>query len=221
MTALVECASPHVGQGHDLDDVVLHVALDLLGLHHVVEGVEERPQVRIDLGDDVAGQEAEAFAGLDGWADQDDFLDLSLPQQADGHAHGEPGLAGAGRADAKSQVVLAHGTDVARLAIGARPDVAAAHLADLLRSRTDPFPALADDFEHGAHVFLRQTALLAQHGPQLPEDTLDQGQLLVGALDQDLIAATDQLHAKRRADLAQVLIADCRTAGPLLRDYQG
>ena len=50
----------------------VHVALDLLGLHHVVEAVEERAEVGIDLGDDIAGEEAELFAGLDGGADQDD-----------------------------------------------------------------------------------------------------------------------------------------------------
>ena len=117
--------------------------------------------------------------------------------------------------------MIAHGADVAGLAIGARPDVTAAHLADLVRRRADPFASLADDLEHGAHVFRRQTALLAQHGPQLPEDALDLGQLLVGALDQDLIAAADQLHAERSADLPQVLVAAAETAGPLLRDYRG
>ena len=81
MTALVKRPAAHVRQRDDLDDVVFHVALDLLRLHHVVEGVEQRPQVRIDLGDDVAGQEAEAFAGLDRRPDQDDLLDECLPQQ--------------------------------------------------------------------------------------------------------------------------------------------
>ena len=35
-------------------------ALGALGLEHVVEGVVERPQVRVDLGHEVAGQEARA-----------------------------------------------------------------------------------------------------------------------------------------------------------------
>ena len=67
----------------------------------------------IDLGDDVAGQEAEPLAGLDGRAHQHDLLDLRLAQHADRHADGQIGLAGAGRADAEGQVVLAHGADVA------------------------------------------------------------------------------------------------------------
>ena len=36
-----------------------------LGPDHVVEGVVEGPQVRIDLRHEVAGQEPEALAGLD------------------------------------------------------------------------------------------------------------------------------------------------------------
>src|SRR5690348_2523691 len=47
-------------------------------------------QVGIDLGGDVAGQEAEAFAGLDGGSHQDDLLDQSLAQHAHGHADGQP-----------------------------------------------------------------------------------------------------------------------------------
>ena len=65
--------------------------------------VEQRPQVRVDLGDDVAGQEAEPLAGLDRRADQDDLLDRALAQQADRHADGEIGLAGAGGADARGR----------------------------------------------------------------------------------------------------------------------
>ena len=47
-----------------------------LGLEHVVERVVERPQVRVDLGQDVAGQEAEPLAGLDRGPGEDDAVDL-------------------------------------------------------------------------------------------------------------------------------------------------
>ena len=46
------------------------------GLDHVVEGVVERAQVRVDLGHEVAGQEAEPLAGLDRRSGQDDAVDL-------------------------------------------------------------------------------------------------------------------------------------------------
>ena len=38
---------------------------DPLGIHHVVQRVEQRAQVGIDLGHQVAGEEAEPLAGLD------------------------------------------------------------------------------------------------------------------------------------------------------------
>ncbi len=68
--------------------------------------------------------------------------------------------------------------------------------------------ALHHDFEHGLDVLAGEAALLAQHLPQLAEYALGERELLVGALEQDLIAAANQLrHAELRADLAQVLIA--------------
>ena len=62
---VVEGAAAHEGQRRDLDHAALEVVVDLLGVEHVVERVEERPQVGVDLRLDVAGQEAEALAGLD------------------------------------------------------------------------------------------------------------------------------------------------------------
>ncbi len=50
---------------------------DLLGVHHVVQRVEQRAQVRVDLGHQVAGQEAEPLAGLDRGAREDDPVDLA------------------------------------------------------------------------------------------------------------------------------------------------
>ena len=50
----------------------LEVGRDPLGVEHVVERVEERAQVGIDLGLEVAGQEAEPLAGLDRGPGEDD-----------------------------------------------------------------------------------------------------------------------------------------------------
>src|SRR3954453_2282537 len=44
---VVEGASPHEGQWRDLDDVALEMRGDLLRVEHVVQGVEERAQVRV------------------------------------------------------------------------------------------------------------------------------------------------------------------------------
>src|ERR1700743_1359715 len=71
---VVQGAAAHEGERRHLDHVALEVAVDAIGVEHVVEGVEERPQVWIDLGLDVAGQEAEALAGLDRGPGEDDPL---------------------------------------------------------------------------------------------------------------------------------------------------
>ena len=53
----------------------------------------------IDLGHEVAGQEAQPLAGLDRGAREDDAVDLAAAERRGGHRHGQEGLAGAGRAD--------------------------------------------------------------------------------------------------------------------------
>ena len=77
--------------------------LDLVGRHHVVERVVERPQIGIDLFLHVAGQEAQPLAGFDGRARQDDALDRAALEQQGRMGNGEIGLAGAGRTDAEDQ----------------------------------------------------------------------------------------------------------------------
>ena len=73
----------------------------LLEAHQVVERVVQRPQVRIDLLRQVAGQEAEPLAGFHRGPHQHDALHRVALERIDGAGHGEIGLAGAGRADAE------------------------------------------------------------------------------------------------------------------------
>src|SRR6476469_1332773 len=51
-------------------------ALISFGIHHVVQRVIQRPQIRVDLLVQRAWQEAEALTGLHGWAGEDDPVDL-------------------------------------------------------------------------------------------------------------------------------------------------
>jgi hypothetical protein len=73
---VVQAPSPHVGQRGDLDRAGRHELGDRLGVEHVVQRVVQRPQVRVDLVEQRAGQEAEPLAGLDRRARQDDPVDL-------------------------------------------------------------------------------------------------------------------------------------------------
>ena len=62
---VVQRASAHERERSDLDHAALDVLGDLLRIEHVVQRVEQRAQVGIDLGHQVARQEAQALAGLD------------------------------------------------------------------------------------------------------------------------------------------------------------
>ena len=127
---VVEGAAAHEGERRDLDHAALEVAVDPVGVEHVVERVEERPQVGVDLGLDVAGQEAEPLAGLDRGPGEDDPLHLAFGQRRGGHRHREEGLAGAGGADAEGDRVAADRVDVALLVERLRRDLGVAVAPD-------------------------------------------------------------------------------------------
>ena len=127
---VVQRAAAHEGERRDLDHAALQVLVHLLGLEHVVEGVEQRAQVGVDLGHQVAGQEAEPLARLDRRARQDDAVDLAARERRDRHRHREERLAGAGRADADRDRGAADRVDVALLVDGLRRDAQAAVAPD-------------------------------------------------------------------------------------------
>ena len=119
---VVQRAPAHERQRCDLDHAALEMLGDLLGVDHVVQRVEQRPQVGIDLRHQVAGQEAEALAGLDRRARQDDPVDLLAAQRRSRQRDGEERLAGAGRPDPERDGALADRVDVALLADRPRRD---------------------------------------------------------------------------------------------------
>ena len=73
---MVERAAAHVGERRDFDVALLEQAANLVETHQVVECVVERPQIGIDLLRQIAGQEAEAFAGFDRRPGENDALHL-------------------------------------------------------------------------------------------------------------------------------------------------
>ena len=76
--AVVQRTAAHERERCDLDRSALDVRVQLLGIHRVVQRVEERAHVRIDLREHVARQEAEPFAGLDRGPRQDDPAHLPV-----------------------------------------------------------------------------------------------------------------------------------------------
>ena len=67
----------------------------------------KRAQIRVDLFGEIAGQEAELLARLDGGAGQDDAAHPSRVEHMHGHRHGKVGLAGSGRSHGKDHFVAA------------------------------------------------------------------------------------------------------------------
>src|SRR4051812_4460966 len=123
---VVQSSSTHERQRRDLDLPALQRLGDALGVEHVVQGVEERAQVRIDLRHEVAGQEAQALAGLDGRAGQDDPVDLAAAQRRGGQRDREERLARSRRPDAEGDRLAPDGVDVALLVDRLRRDLARA-----------------------------------------------------------------------------------------------
>ena len=75
---VVERATAHERERRHLDRGPVHVRREPVGVHRVVERVEEGAHVRIDLREHVTGQEAEPLARLDGRSCEDDPADLLL-----------------------------------------------------------------------------------------------------------------------------------------------
>ena len=135
---VVQRPAAHVGQRRDLDGARRDQPRDRVRVEHVVQRVVERPQVRVDLLVQRAGQEAEPLPGLHRRPGQDDPVDLLGLQRLDRLGHGQVGLAGAGRADAEDDRVLVDGVHVALLVERLGPDRPAAGGQDVQASARRP-----------------------------------------------------------------------------------
>ena len=76
MKLSIQRAASHERERRDLDGAPLEQALRAFGFDHVVERVVQRAKVRVDLGHDVARQEAEPLAGFDRGPGEDDAVDV-------------------------------------------------------------------------------------------------------------------------------------------------
>ena len=115
-------APAHERDRRHLDLAGAEAAGELVGRQHVVERVEDRAQIRVDLVAQIARQKAQPLAGLDRRPRQDDALDLPGHQQVDRGGDREIGLAGAGRPEAEHQLAFAQRLDIGGLPRRARGD---------------------------------------------------------------------------------------------------
>ena len=103
---IVQRASAHIGKRCHLDCAPFRRPLVPLGSHHFVERVVQGAQVRIDLGQQVTGQEAQPFACLNRGTGQNNARNLLLPKCLDSHGNSQKGLARSGRSDAQYNRIL-------------------------------------------------------------------------------------------------------------------
>ena len=200
-------------------DAALHVRGQLVGVEHVVEGVEERPQVGVDLREHVAGQEAEPLTRFDCGPSEDDPGDLLLRESCDGERHREIGLARTGRADSKGHGALADRVDVALLAHRFGRDLLAAvapnhileDLADVLR--------LVERRDDGADGVRPDLVPALDQLDELVHDRPGGGNPVVRPFDRQLVTAQTERAVQTVAQRVEHAVADStELGGDFVRD---
>ena len=208
---VIERPTAHVCQRRYLDDPGGHQLRDQLGVHHLVQRVIQRAQIRVDLLAQRARQKPKALTGFHGGTGQDDAGHLLGLQRVDRLGHGQIRLAGTGRPDPEDDGVGVDGVDVALLVerlgpdrlAAARQDVQGEHLGRRLVAGAD---------QHGdavAHHLRRQRLAAGHDGDQLGDHPLGERDVGRFAREGDGIAAHMQVGAQYPFEGAQILV--CRT----------
>ena len=112
---VVERSASHEGQGSDFDDAPFQQSGGPIKIHHVMEGIIEGAEVRVDLFSDVPRQKSKLFARLHCRSGQDNPLDLLLHEGGNSHGHGKIGLPCSRRTDADDEIISPNGIDVTLL----------------------------------------------------------------------------------------------------------
>ena len=183
---------------------------ELVGRQHVVERVEDRPQIGIDLVAQIAGQKPQPLAGLDRRPGQDDALDAAAHQQIDRGGYREIGLAGSGRPEPEDELILAQRFDVGRLAGRARRDAALAGAEGrVFAPEAEALVAELGLGEADRGLDSRQIDFLPAFEPLVELRQGEMGRLgrRCRTRDGEPIAARDQRDAELPLDAVEMLIA--------------
>jgi hypothetical protein len=165
---------------------------------------------------DVAGEEAELLAGLDGGAREDDPLDPLSLEEVDRHRDREVRLSRPRRADGERDVAVAGRIDVAMLADGLRADLLPP-MRDADDVGEDPVHVLPGlrPLDQVSDIADRRSVVSADQVEQLVEQGPDVFDLVGVALDPDRLAARDDLRRKRLLDLLEVPVVLAEKGGRL------
>ena len=197
----VQGPAPHVGQRRDLDDALLHEYLQLAGMDHVMQGIVQGLEVRVQLLLHVAGQESQSLAGLHCRACEYQFLHLLVFQRPDSQRDGRVRLTCACRAEGEDEVVAVVLVDQTALVAGAGLDDAALIAVDdvvvFLIVRRLPFLELRGiglPVEHSFQVAVADPASPAEDGREGLYPLREQLHLLVRPLEPDVRPPGDDPH---------------------------
>src|SRR3954447_21605719 len=191
--AVVQRPAAHERERRDLDRPPLEVLGDLLGVEHVLQRVEQRAQIGVDLRHQVAGQEAEPLARLDGGAREDDAVDLAALERRRGHRHRQPRLARARGPDAEGDGVAPDRVHVALLHHALGRDLERAVTPDDVLEHACGRLVRVERAGHRGDRALRQLVARAHEVGHLTHDLLGGVHGLLAALERDDVAAQEHV----------------------------
>src|SRR5436190_20340770 len=219
--AVVERAPAHERERSHLDRAAFHGGVELLRIHRVVERVEERAHVRIDLREHVPREEAEPLSRLDRGAGEDDPADLPLRERRDRECDREVRLARPGGPDAEGDRAVADGVDVALLRHGLRRDLLAAVRPDDVGEDLAHVLGLVDGAEDGIDSAGAHFLAALDELDKLLDDRLRLSDLQVVTGEREAVAAQVDGAAEPVAEGIEHRVADARELrGYLVRDVQ-
>ena len=115
---VVQRAAAHVGKRRHLNESLLHVFLEGLRSHDLIESVIERTQIRINLALQISRQKAQLLPGFNGRTGQYDPVHLVGLKGCDCFRHGKIGLAGTGGTHAENDHLVVNGLHIFLLSHG-------------------------------------------------------------------------------------------------------
>ena len=194
---------------------------EAIGVEHVVERVEQRPQVRIDLREQVAREEAELLTRFDRRPREDDPADLALRQRGHGERHREVGLAGPRGADAERDRAAANRVDVVLLVDRLRGDLLAAMEPDHVLEDIPDVRRFLQGPEHRVDRARPDRVPRLDEVDQLTDDRPSARDVIVGALQGEPVAPQEHRAAEAVAQRLENAVVDCRQLGRyLVRDRE-
>ena len=205
---VVQRSSPHEGQRHDLHDVPFHIAFDRVKVEDVVQGIQERTEIRVDLREEIARQKPQLFTRLHCRTNQDDLPHLFAAKCAHRHGDGQVRLAATGRTDAEDQVVLLHFAEIVDLALGPGPDLDVGGR----RGNFGSFPPVSPPFwpkllENAAHVVVAELALPFDDSAEFLENLKSLPDVVFVPSQPDFVAAKNDVDSEKFSHLPEVLVA--------------